>query len=140
MRLLVVSLGAAVALVAPAEASACSCVPWGKPRVELARANGAFVGVYLGRRPLNPPGPTYSSADRYRYKFRVERRLKGRFGKTVEVLSARDGASCGLEVVRGQRVGLLLRRVKGRWESNLCSQRSAGFFRGISSRTLASCG
>jgi hypothetical protein len=108
--------------------------------VELARANGAFVGVYLGRRPLNPPAPTHSSADPYLYKFRVERRLKGTFGKTVEVLSARDGASCGLEVVRGQRVGLLLRRVKGRWESNLCSQRSAGFFRGISSRTLASCG
>jgi hypothetical protein len=131
---LLVSLGAAVALVAPAEASACSCLPWEKPRVELARADGAFVGLYLGRRPIN------SSAGRYLYKFRVERRLKGTFGKTVEVLSARDGASCGLEVVRGQRVGLLLRRVKGRWESNLCSQRSAGFFRGISSRTLASCG
>jgi hypothetical protein len=133
VRLLLVSLGAAVALVAPAEASACSCVPWGKPRTELARANGAFVGVYLGRRPLN------SFAVLYLYRFRVERRLKGTFGKSVEVLSARDGAACGLEVVRGQRVGLLLRRVNGRWESNLCSQRSASFFRGIPSRRLASC-
>jgi hypothetical protein len=133
VRLLLVSLGAAVALVAPAEASACSCVPWGKPRTELARANGAFVGVYLGRRPLN------SSAARYLYRFRVERRLKGTFGKSVEVLSARDGAACGLEVVRGRRVGLLLRRLNGRWESNLCLQRSASFFRGIPSRRLASC-
>ena len=81
-----------------------------------------------------------SSLDPFLYTFRVERRLKGTFGKTVEVLSPRDGASCGLEVVRGQRVGLLLRRVKGRWESNLCSQRSAGFFRGIPSRRLASAG
>ncbi|MBA3384141.1 MAG: hypothetical protein H0T20_05745 [Actinobacteria bacterium] len=138
MKLVLLSLAAAVALVAP-KASACSCIPWGKPKAELARANGAFVGVYLGRRPLNPPGPTYSSVDPYLYKFRVERRLKGTFGKKVEVRSTRDGASCGLEVVRGQRVGLLLRRVKGRWESNLCSQRSAGFFRGIPSRRLASC-
>ncbi|HZB23574.1 MAG TPA: hypothetical protein VE444_06975 [Gaiellaceae bacterium] len=140
MRLLLPFVVAAGVLVAPAEASACSCIPWGKPRVEVARANGAFVGVYLGRRPLNPPGATTSSVDPYLYKFRVERRLKGTFGKTVEVLSARDGASCGLEVRRGQRVGLLLRRVKGRWESNLCSQRSAGFFRGIPSRRLASAG
>ena len=139
MKLVLLSLAAAVALVAPTEASACSCVPWGKPRVELARAGGAFVGVYLGRRPLSVPGPSSSSLDPYLYKFRVERRLKGTFGRTVEVLSARDGASCGLEVVRGQRVGLLLRRVKGRWESNLCSQRSASFFRGIPSRRLASC-
>ncbi|MEP7334811.1 MAG: hypothetical protein ABI717_03430 [Actinomycetota bacterium] len=139
MRVALVSLAAAVALVAPAEASACSCIPWGKPKAELARSNGAFVGVYLGRRPLHAPGPVFSSADPYLYKFRVERHLKGTLGKTVEVLSAREGASCGLEVVRGQRVGLLLRRVKGRWESNLCSQRSAGFFRGIPSRRLASC-
>lgn len=134
MKLLLLSLAAAVVLVAPAEASACSCIQWGKPKAELARANGAFVGVYLGRRPLN------STAAQYLYKFRVERRLKGTLGKTVEVLSPRDGASCGLEVVRGQRVGLLLRRVKGRWESNLCSQRSASFFRGIPSRRLASAG
>ena len=139
MKLVLLSLAAAVALVAPTEASACSCVQWGKPRVELARADGAFVGVYLGRRPLSVLGPSSSSLDPYLYKFRVERRLKGTFGRTVEVLSARDGASCGLEVVRGQRVGLLLRRVKGRWESNLCSQRSASFFRGIPSRRLASC-
>jgi hypothetical protein len=131
---------AAVALVAPGQASACSCIQWGKPRAELARANGAFVGFFLSRRPLRPPGTTTSSLDPYVYTFRVERRLKGTFGKRVEVLSPRDGASCGLEVVRGQRVGLLLRRVKGRWESNLCSQRSAAFFRGIPSRRLASCG
>jgi len=140
VRLALAALAAAVVLVAPADASACSCIAWGKPKAELARAHGAFVGVYLSRRPLRPPGPTSSSLDPYLYKFRVERRLKGTFGKTVEVLSPRDGASCGLEVRRGQRVGLLLRRVKGRWESNLCSQRSAGFFRGIPSRQLSSCG
>jgi hypothetical protein len=140
LRLVLVSLAAAVVLAAPAEASACSCIQWGKPKAEIARADGAFVGVYLGRRPLNPPRPPYSSLAPYLYKFRVERRLKGTLGKTVEVLSPRDGASCGLEVVRGRRVGLLLFRVKGRWESNLCSQRSAGFFRGIPSRRLASCG
>ena len=140
MRLALVSLVAAVVLVAPAEASACSCIPWGNPRAELARANGAFVGVYLGRRPLRPVGTMPSSIDPFLYTFRVERRLKGTFGKTIEVRSPRDGASCGLEVVRGQRVGLLLRKVKGGWESNLCSQRTARFFRGIPTRRLASGG
>ena len=138
MRLLLVVAVATVAAVAAPTATACSCIPWGKPKAELARANGAFVGVYLGRRPLKPVGPMPSSLDPFLYKFRVERRLKGTLGKTVEVRSSRDGASCGLEVVRGQRVGLLLRTIKGGWESNLCSQRSASFFRGIPSRRLAS--
>ena len=139
MKLLVALAVAAVAAVAAPTASACSCIPWGNPKADLAKANGALVGVYLGRRPLSPvamPG----SLDPFLYRFRVERRLKGTFGKTIEVRSPRDGASCGLEVVRGQRVGLLLRKVKGGWESNLCSQRSAGFFRGIPSRRLASAG
>ena len=140
MKLLVALAVAAVAAVAAPTASACSCIPWGKPKAELAKANGAFVGVYLGRRPLRPAGPMPSSLDPFLYTFRVERRLKGTFGRTIEVRSPRDGASCGLEVVRGQRVGLLLRKVKGGWESNLCSQRSAGFFRGIAPRRLASAG
>ena len=119
------------------DAAACSCVQWGNPRTELARADGAFVGVFLRRRPLRP-GPLRSSADPYVYVFRVERRLKGRLGRDVEVISPESGASCGLEVRPRQRVGLLLRRENRRWHSSLCQQRSARFFRGIPSRMLAS--
>ena len=140
---LAVSL-AAVALATGAfaaqDAVACSCIQLGDPRVELRRADGAFVGVYLRRRPLKPPGSVVSSLDTYVYVFRVTRRVKGRIGRTIQVRSPRDGASCGLEVVRGQRVALLLRREQGAWHSDLCSQRPANFFRGVPSRTLSACG
>jgi hypothetical protein len=137
-----VALAAAVVVAGGVaeNALACTCLPWGNPRVEVARADGAFVGVYLRRRPLRPPGAVVSSADTYVYVFRVTRRVKGRIGSTVEVRSPRDGASCGLEVRRGQRVALLLDRRKGAWYSWLCSQRPPGFFRGVPGRVLASCG
>ena len=134
------AVAAAVAGVGAESALACSCVPWGNPRVELRRADGAFVGVYVRRRPLRPPGPVVSSADTYVYVFRVTRRVKGRLGAFVAVRSPRDGASCGLEVTKGQRVALLLDRRNGAWHSNLCAQRSPGFFNGIGGRFLSGCG
>ena len=140
MRIAVAAVAAfAVAGWTAPSALACSCVQWGKPRQELARADGAFVGVFLRRRPLRPPGAVRSSADPYVYVFRVERRVKGRLGRTVEVISPESGASCGLEVRPRQRVALLLDRRNRRWHSTLCQQRPASFFRGIPSRALASC-
>jgi hypothetical protein len=134
MKALVVALASAALLAAiPTDAVACSCLPWGNAKEELAKAKGAFVGVYLGRRPTTKwPGAAL-------YRFRVERRLKGTLRRTVEVVSANNGAACGLEVARGQRVGLLLRRERGRWHSSLCEQRTARFFRSLPSRRLALC-
>jgi len=134
MKPFLVALAAAAALFAalPADALACSCLPWGNPKEELAKAKGAFVGVYLGRRPMKSPGAAI-------YRFRVERRLKGSFGRTIDVVSAVDSAACGLQVVKRQRVGLLLHRVDGRWHSSLCEQRTARFFRGLPSRMLPFC-
>jgi hypothetical protein len=134
MKSLLVALSAAAFFAAvPSDAVACSCLQWGNPREELAKAQGGFVGVYLGRkaRPGSPGAAIY--------RFRVERRLKGRFGKNIEVVSANNGAACGLEVQKGKRYGLLLRRERGRWHSSLCEQRSARFFRGLPSRRLALC-
>jgi hypothetical protein len=133
MRFLVLPLAAVALLAVPNDALACSCLQWGNPKEELAKAQGGFVGVYLGRRAL--PGSPGSAI----YHFRVERRLKGTFGKNIEVVSANNGAACGLEVQRGKRYGLLLRRVQRRWHSSLCEQRSARFFRGLPSRRLAVC-
>jgi hypothetical protein len=135
MRQLVVALSAAAVFAAlPADALACSCLPWGNAKEELAKAKGAFVGVYLGRKAL--PGSPGAAI----YRFRVERRLKGTFGKNIEVVSANNGAACGLEVQKGHRYGLLLRRERGRWHSSLCEQRTARFFRGLPSQRLALCG
>jgi hypothetical protein len=133
MKPLLAALAVAAMFAATSEdAFACSCLQWGEPKQELAAAKGAFVGVYLGRRPTRSSGAAL-------YRFRVERRLKGSFGRSIEVVSAVNSAACGLELVKRQRVALLLRRVNGRWHSSLCEQRTARFFRGFPSRLRAAC-
>lgn len=109
-------LSALAASVEPARA--CSCA-LGDPRAALGRADGALIGTFVEK--LVPGRPTSSAAPAV-YVFRVLEAVKGRFGRTVEVISALSGASCGLEVRRGQMVGLLLDRRGGRWESSLCQQ------------------
>jgi hypothetical protein len=57
-----------------------------------------------------------------RYVLRVEQAYKGDLSGRVEVVTAADGAACGLSAVEGDRVGLLLERSGGEWRSGLCSQ------------------
>ena len=54
--------------------------------------------------------------------FRVEQVYKGDIDNRIEVESARDGASCGLDAGVGDRIGLLLERDGELWRSSLCSQ------------------
>jgi hypothetical protein len=131
-KLLVLLAAAVVGGALAPSASACSCIAPGKPRADLARADGAIVGVYLGRSRL--------SANAYLYTFRVERQVKGRFPVRLKVLSGSNSADCGLQVRRRQRIALLLHRVERRWHSSLCDQRAPTFFRGVGSRALAGCG
>ncbi|MBD0330913.1 MAG: hypothetical protein ICV64_12525 [Thermoleophilia bacterium] len=102
-------------LAATAEpARACSCVGIDDPRRTLLESDAAFVGRLLSRRG--------GERGRGVFVFRVEVAVKGRFGETVEVDSASDGAACGLEVAVGARIGLYLERERGRWTSSLCRQ------------------
>ena len=129
-RLVVAAAVAAVAAAFAPSALACSCIAPSTPRADLARADGAVVGVYVGR--------YRASASAFLYTFRDVRSVKGRFPARFTVRSGTNSASCGLQVRKGQRVGLLLHRVDGRWTSSLCDQRAATFFRGVGSRQLAS--
>ena len=132
-KLLVVLAVVALAVVAAPAASACSCIAPGTPRADLARSDGAFVGVYQGRYRL--------SASAFFYKFTIVRRVKGNLpARTIHVVAGTNSASCGLQVRKGQRVALLLQRSERQWRSSLCDQRAANFFRGVPSRLLASCG
>lgn len=103
---------AAVSLALAADALACSCV-----RVDLARdlprADGAFVGTLLAVTPRGNEAV---------FRFRVEQVYKGEIENRVEVVSARFGAACGLELPVGARTGLLLQRAGETWQSSLCSQ------------------
>jgi hypothetical protein len=100
------------ALVLAADAAACSCRPPDLRR-DLPTADGAVVGEVLERRV---------EGDEARYVLRVEQAYKGDISNRVEVVTAPDGAACGLEAAVGERLGLLLTREKGEWRSGLCSQ------------------
>jgi hypothetical protein len=80
----------------------------------LPDADGAFVGTYVDRDPLND--------GRAAWTFVVERVVKGEFGPTAIVRTSGAGASCGIELY-DPRAGLLLDRASdGVWESSLCQQ------------------
>jgi hypothetical protein len=99
-------------------AAACSCAI-GDPRAMLAGSDAAFVGTFVEK---HEPARIVTSADDAVYVFRVERVVKGSLGDTVEVVSPTSGASCGLEVSPGDRIGLFLTREAGVWRSVLCLQ------------------
>jgi hypothetical protein len=101
-----------LSLVLAAEAYACSCRPVDLKR-DLPTADGAIIGTVLDRRT------TEASV---LLLFRVEQTYKGDIDNRVEVETPRDGASCGLELPVGERVGLLLDRDGKLWRTNLCSQ------------------
>ncbi|HZI37561.1 MAG TPA: hypothetical protein VFF24_04595, partial [Acidimicrobiia bacterium] len=123
-RILLVLLLAAAALVAPSlpHAKACSCAVY-DVRERLPEAAGAFVGTLISRDDPQPAGNVFSSATLVRYRFEVERAVKGDIPSgTIDVWSSGSGASCGLETPVGRRTGLLLRHEDGRWLSGLCEQ------------------
>jgi hypothetical protein len=79
----------------------------------LERADGAFTGTLLER---------VVEGDQAIHTFRVDHAVKGSIGETVRVRSHRDGATCGLEIGVGQRVGLFLDREGNEWLSSLCQE------------------
>jgi hypothetical protein len=80
---------------------------------DLPKADGAVVGTVLERRAGRATAT---------YVLRVEQVYKGEINNRVEIVTAADGAACGLDARAGDRVGLLLDRAGGEWRSGLCSQ------------------
>lgn len=124
----VVCLVGALLLVPIESAKACSCA-FGDPRDSFEQAEGAFVGTFLESHLAEPPDLDggFSSGDDTIYSFQLDEEYKGELGDpgdVVEVHSAFDGASCGLEVQQGEQYGLFLeiRQEDAVWTSSLCSQ------------------
>lgn len=91
-----------VTLAAPtAHVFACSCMQM-TPELALANADIAFVGVVAA---IDDPGsgPLVGSGDALRYTFALEQTLKGDPVTSLDVLSARSSASCGMEFAAAQR-------------------------------------
>lgn len=110
LYVLVVLAAALAVTVEPGRA--CSCVP-PDPWDYLKRADGAFVGKLVRRE---------TDGNNAVLTFEVEQAVKGRIGGTVKVVTASNGAACGIEAPIGTRVGLFLAREGGRWVGNLCWQ------------------
>lgn len=108
---------AALALAAATtNAAACSCFH-GDPRKMLVDADAAFVG-----RLVEQPSRSSSSTALVPYAFEVDRAIKGRLPRRIEVYGSASSASCGIEAPVGQPIGLYLSREGGRWHSSLCQQ------------------
>lgn len=107
--------------VAAGSAFGCSCVAPTEAdlRERYAESEGALVGRLVARRTIKHK---WSANETDGFTFAVEEDLKGTLGGRVEVRSSAYGASCGLEVGKGYRVGLFVWRVNGSWWSNLCNQ------------------
>lgn len=120
----VVALGIVVGhlMLVAAPANACSCQAGVRVADVLARSDGAFVGVYLGREDPLPQGELIFSGRPVINHFEVERAVKGDIGGRVAVEAAASGASCGLEMEVGDRTGLLLQWTPTGWRSSLCDQ------------------
>ena len=99
-------------LAAAAEAYACTCAPVDLER-DLPQADGAIIGTVLERR---------TTGASVLLLFRVEQVYKGDIDNRIEVVTARDGAACGIELGVEERTGLLLERDGELWRAGLCSQ------------------
>ena len=118
LRLAFVLSMVAGVLVVGTPARACSCAEVDLS-VRLPEADGAFVGTFVGRDPLDEQTVAIT--------FSVERVVKGDFGPSAIVRTSAFGASCGIELLDGPRTGLLLdRAADGVWESGLCQQVAPG--------------
>ncbi len=132
---LIVAGGQLVVQAAPA--LACSCRADVQVAEALATSDGAFVGVLTGIDDPPTAGPIISSGRPVVNHFDVERSVKGGIGDRVDVEAAASGASCGLEVAVGQRVGLLLRRSATGWTSSLCAKAEPEALLAVATRPAA---
>lgn len=76
-------------------AAACSCVSF-TDETALGNADAAFSGALV--EIITPAGDTDSSTDPERFVFDVDEVFKGAVFARQSVVTARGGASCGLEI------------------------------------------
>jgi hypothetical protein len=103
-------------------AHACSCMEL-QPGQALQNADVAFVGVVASARDPSGGNPIVGSGDPIRYTFVVQEVLKQGVAPaaTVEITSARDGASCGQTFAVAQRWRLYAYRDGATLSTGICS-------------------
>lgn len=116
----------AFVLGASERVAACSCATFTDAEA-FENADAVFTGTLV--EVVTPEGDSYSSADPERFVFAVDGVFKGEVFARQSVVTARDGASCGLEI-RGRGPFVVFATtsdsvtsgaVDGEFYSNLCS-------------------
>ena len=109
----IVVAAATTVLTSGEQASACSCAVQTE-EAAFETADAVFVGQLVGVR--TPPGDTWSSMDPERFVFDVSEVFKGEVSARQSVVTARDGASCGLELSVGGTYVMFATATSREWE------------------------
>lgn len=88
------------------------------PSTVLDEYPAAFVGTLVD--VDGQLAAVFNSAADTIYRFEVENWVKGDLGPVVEIHSAANGASCGIEVGVGNRAGIIVRVDGDEYHSSLC--------------------
>jgi hypothetical protein len=97
ITLLLAALLSAVGLLIASPAQACSCAE-ATTAQHVAEADVVFTGTLLSREVDHPDWPVMSSSDPALFVFAVDTVYKGDVHAEQGVVSAADGASCGLDL------------------------------------------
>ncbi len=100
--LLAAALAAATAMLAPSAASACSCIRT-DPLGAFLGADVVFTGTVAWAVNPRADEPVRRGSDPVHYRFAVDHMYKGAPVESLLVLSAWDGAACGMTFARGRR-------------------------------------
>lgn len=119
MRLLLVVAAVSALAVGAAGAARCICACISDLRVAVAQADAAVIGTVEDLVASSPSNRIFT--------LRVEEVLKGHVDRRIQVKSSPP--PCGLALVIGQRVGLLLRRISGEWKAGGCETASPTWLR-----------
>ena len=117
MSVMLVLLSFAVVLAPAAPAKACSCAE-PDPIRTLAEVPAAFVGTVVDIRRINHQSDFIDVV----FVFDVDEWVKGDLGDTVEIGSSEHGASCGFELVPGERSGVFVREIDDPLTGGLCDR------------------
>jgi hypothetical protein len=117
LALLLAALGVVALPAAPA--TACDCV--GDTTAGFfARADVVFTGTLVSREVSHPNAPVFSSADPALHVFAVDSVFKGSAAERQGVVSAAEGATCGLELSGEGPFVVFANRDGGRYTASLC--------------------
>ena len=109
---------AAVLVLFPGLASACSCGPR-SASAGLAAGVPAVIGEVVAATEFGTVGaPPYDHL--YAYTVRVERAFNLDIGTEITIHGNTNGGACGFTWSAGQRVGAFLYRTEDRWATSSC--------------------